>query len=226
MDTRDKYAVIVAAGNGIRMGNPIPKQYLPILGKPVLYYSIRTFLSAFPDIRIILVHAKDDHLHIEKVLTLFPENHFILITGGKTRFHSVKNGLELIKTSSVVFIHDGVRPMTTPALIHSLYEAAIGKGNAVPCLPLKESIRQIRDGKSHAVDRNEFRSVQTPQAFLSEIILPAFRQPYDPAFTDEAGVAEKSGVPINLITGEEKNIKITRPQDLLIAEQFLKEYPY
>lgn len=226
MEKEDKYAIIVAAGKGVRMGHPIPKQYLPLSGKPVVYYSIRSFLLAFSDIHIILVYANGDELYLNKVLTLFPENNFHLVAGGETRFHSVKNGLDQIKSRSVIFIHDGVRPLVSSSLIHSLYQETLEKGNAIPCLPIKESIRQIKNGKNSAVNRNEFRAVQTPQTFLSEVILPAFEQDYQSDFTDEAGVVEKSGVPINLVAGDEKNIKITTPGDMWIAEQYLKNEPY
>lgn len=225
MEARDKYAIIVAAGKGVRMGNAVPKQYLPLSGKPVLYYSIHSFCQAFDDINIILVYAAGDENYIEAVLAYFPGKEIAVVRGGDTRFHSVKNGLQEIKTASVVFVHDGVRPLISSRLIHSCYSEAMKEGSAVPCLPLKESIRRLeKDGNSNvAVDRKDFRTIQTPQAFFSEIIITSFYNSYQESFTDEASVVEKSAYPVHLIEGDEQNIKITRPVDLWIAEKLLEE---
>ncbi|MGH2643714.1 MAG: 2-C-methyl-D-erythritol 4-phosphate cytidylyltransferase [Chitinophagaceae bacterium] len=223
MQSRDKYAIIVAAGKGIRMGNTIPKQYLRLKGRPVLYYSIYTFYEAFPGINIVLVHAAGDEDYVEQVVTYFPDKEITKVIGGETRFDSVKNGLQEISSTSVVFVHDGVRPLISSQLIHSCYQDAIKYGTAIPCLPIKESIRRLEQDRNSRVNRNDFKTVQTPQTFLSEIIIAAFYTPYEDSFTDEATVVEKSGYPIHLIDGEEKNIKITRPADLWLAEKFLEE---
>lgn len=222
MEARDKYAIIVAAGKGVRMGNTTPKQYLLLSDKPVLYYSIHSFYQAFEDINIILVYATGDENYVEQVLAYFPGKEITTVRGGETRFHSVKNGLQEIKKASVVFVHDGVRPLVSSRLIHSCYNETIKGGTAVPCLPLKESIRRLEKDVNTSVDRHNFRVVQTPQAFLSEIIITAFFSPYQESFTDEASVVEKAAYPVHLIDGEEQNIKITRPLDLLIAERLLK----
>lgn len=221
--TRERYAIIVAGGKGQRMGAPIPKQFLLLDKKPVLYYAIRAFLDAFPDMHIVLVHAVSDQKLIDHVRAYFPGERIELIPGGETRFHSVKNGLSAVKTSSVVFIHDGVRPLLTPKLIHKLETEALEKGNAVPALELKESIRRVKGASNTSEDRTAFRAVQTPQTFLSEIVLHAFLQPFDPGFTDEASVVEKAGTPIHLVEGEDQNLKITRPLDLVLAEMLLQE---
>ena len=207
------------------MGGPIPKQYLSLAGKPVLYNTIHAFFKAFDDIHIILVHAAEDMLHLQKVLSYFTDKKITLVHGGKTRFHSVKNGLQKIKEPAVIFVHDGVRPLISTDLIHQCYTQALEKGNAIPALPLKDSIRELKGSVNFAADRNIFRAIQTPQTFLSEILLPAFDQPYEEAFTDEATVVEKSGHTIYLINGQESNIKITSREDLWLAEEILQRQP-
>lgn len=226
MEALDKYAIIVAAGKGVRMENTTPKQYLLLAGKPVLYYSVRSFYKAFGDIKIILVYATGDEKYVEDVLAYFPDGKIIKVRGGETRFHSVKNGLQEIKTASVVFVHDGVRPLVSPDLIRGCYREVLKNGTAVPCLPLKESMRRVDKDGNIAVDRREFMAVQTPQTFLSEIIITSFSCPYEDSFTDEASVVEKSGYEIHLIEGEENNIKLTRPIDLVIAEKLMGSAPY
>ncbi|MDE3144727.1 MAG: 2-C-methyl-D-erythritol 4-phosphate cytidylyltransferase [Bacteroidota bacterium] len=219
-----KFAVIVAGGMGQRMGADTPKQFLMLRGKPVLWYSINTFLSAYDDMQIILVLPL---AHLESGIEL--RNSFAnkdriqIISGGVTRFHSVQNGLKAIKDKSVVFVHDAVRCLVSKDLIKKCYEQAIEKGSAVPAVAASDSIR-IADGEKTVVaDRDTIRMIQTPQTFTSEIILPAFEQEFNHAFTDEATVVEASGKEIFLIEGEYNNIKITRPIDLVIAEKILEE---
>lgn len=221
--SRTRYAVIVAGGKGLRMGSDIPKQFLLLDKQPVLSYAIRAFLDTFADIRLIVVHASGDEPFVRAVTDQFPGIPFRLATGGETRFHSVQNGLRWVEEPSVVFIHDGVRPLVSSGLIRRCEHAAREHGSAVPALELKESIRRISGADNFAEDRTRFRAVQTPQTFLSELVLEAFRQPYDPGFTDEASVAEKAGISIHLVPGEDRNIKITRPEDLVLAETLLTE---
>lgn len=221
MADRSKYAILVAAGKGVRMGGNVPKQFLPLLHKPVLFYSINAFFKAFEHVQVVLVISDQYKHEAAELEKYFPGKQLTLVTGGETRFHSVKNGLSRVKESSVVFVHDGVRPLVSPSLIRSCDEQALKKGSAVPALPLQDSIRRIKGETSTTEDRTAFQAIQTPQTFLSEIILPAFEQPYDPAFTDEATVVEKAGHPVYLIEGEPQNIKITKPLDLLLAEQVL-----
>lgn len=222
MDACKKIAVIVAGGKGVRMGSTTPKQFLPLYGKPVLYYSLEAFRDTFPDIEIVLV-LPEEHLSFGRRIQEAAEYPFLTVTtGGGTRFHSVKNGLQKVKEPSVVFVHDGARPLLSPALIRRCYQQALEKGSAVPAVPVKESMRITGEEGSKAVDRSRFRLIQTPQTFRSEILLPAFEQAYDPLFTDEATVVESFGHPVHLTEGEEQNIKITGPADLLLAEKLLE----
>ncbi|OIR00734.1 2-C-methyl-D-erythritol 4-phosphate cytidylyltransferase 2 [mine drainage metagenome] len=219
-----KFAVIVAGGMGQRMGVETPKQFLMLRGKPVLWYSINTFLSAYDDMQIILVLPL---AHLESGVELrnsFENKDRIqIISGGVSRFHSVQNGLKAIKDKSVVFVHDGVRCLLTKDLIRNCYQQAIEKGSAVPAVSPSDSIRIVDGEKTVVADRSNVRMIQTPQTFKSEIILPAFEQEFNHSFTDEATVVEATGKEIFLIEGEYNNIKITRPIDLVIAEKILEE---
>jgi 2-C-methyl-D-erythritol 4-phosphate cytidylyltransferase len=219
-----KYAVIVAGGSGQRMGAAVPKQFLLLKGKPLLQYTIEAFLAAFDDLQVILVLPVNYVSTGDKLIEeLAIGNRVELIPGGETRFESVKNGLSLVAHSSVVFVHDGVRCMVSRELIRNCYTQAVEKGSAVPVVTATDSIR-IQDGDAHhPVDRTKVRIVQTPQTFQSEILQEAFRQVYDPSFTDEASVVEAAGRPVYLTEGEYNNLKVTRPIDLLIAEKLLEE---
>lgn len=218
-----KYAVIVAAGSGTRMGKDIPKQFLTIAEKPVLFHTLETFLSAYRDMELILVLPSKFMQWGVEIVKAFTEPHRIyFVEGGNTRFQSVKKGLALVKEHSVVFVHDGVRCLITGQLIHHCYEQAIVKGSAIPAVAATETVRII-DGENHRViNRNMVRLLQTPQTFLSTLLLKAFDCTEQDSFTDEAAVVEASGERVYLIEGEYTNIKITRPQDLAIAEQILK----
>lgn len=221
-----KVAVIVAGGSGTRMNHTIPKQFLLIQGKPVLYYTLHTFLSAYSDLNIILV-LPEEHIAAgqEIIDAFFDYKRIQLTTGGRTRFHSVQNGLALINEECMVFVHDGVRCLLTTALIQRCYEAALESGSAVPVTECKDSIRLIREDDNEAFDRNRVKLVQTPQTFHSKILLPAFKIDYKDKFTDEATVVEAFGLKVNLVQGEEDNIKITRAIDLVIAEAILAGKP-
>lgn len=220
----NKYAIIVAGGIGSRMGHTTPKQFLLLHDKPVLYYTIKAFLLAYDDVKIILVLPEEYMDMGREIVDGYFDYHRIQITaGGDTRFHSVQNGLKLVQQESIVFVHDGVRCLVSKELIHRCYHMAVEAGSAVPVLPLKESVRLITDDKdSEALDRNRIVSVQTPQTFHSKILLPAFEIDYKERFTDEATVVEAFGLKISLLFGEESNIKITKPIDLVIAEKLLE----
>jgi len=219
----EKYAVIVAGGKGVRMNSALPKQFLPLHGKPVLYYPVRSFIAAFPDIHIILVLPHDQMSYAQMVLKEFPERiNVTIVAGGATRYHSVQNGLKQVEGESIVFVHDGVRPLVSVDLIRRCYQQAVELGSAIPAVQVADSMRIIEDDDSRPLDRTFMRIIQTPQTFRSDIILPAFRQDYIPSFTDEATVVENEGTTIFLIDGEYSNIKVTTPNDILIAEALLK----
>lgn len=220
----DKCAVIVAGGSGHRMGTSLPKQFLLLRNKPVIWYTLTAFLHAFPDMQVILV-LPEQHLETGRSIiqtTADPDRIWMTI-GGETRFHSVQQGLQHIHHHCIVFVHDGVRCLVSTDLIRKCYTEAVANGNAVPATTAVDTIR-IETGNGHQqVDRNKVRIVQTPQTFHSEVIKAAFKQPYEDWFTDEASVVEHAGTKIHLIPGEADNIKITRPMDMLIAEKLLEE---
>lgn len=219
-----KYAVIVAGGTGKRMGNTVPKQFLLLKDKAVLWYTLDSFLRAYNDVKIILVLPQQYIENGKSITSTFIKNVNIkIVTGGDTRFSSVQLGLKEVKETSVVFIHDAVRCLVSVPLIQRCYKQALKKGSAVPAVTATDSIR-IVNGSHHTIaDRQQVRIIQTPQTFLSDIILPAFNQDYNELFTDEATVVEFYGEKIFLTEGEYENIKITRPVDMMIAERILEE---
>jgi len=214
-----KIALIVAGGNGSRMNNDIPKQFLLLANKPVLYYSIKAFLEAYNDMEIILVLPVE---HIGKGQEIidgyFDESKIKITAGGRTRFHSVKNGLALIKEEAIVFVHDGVRCLLTTELVERCYEEALQSGTAIPAVACKDSVRLLTSTGNKILNRNKVMLIQTPQAFHSKILIPAYEIDYKDQFTDEATVVEAFGLKINLVEGEVDNIKITTPADLFIAD--------
>lgn len=218
-----KYAIIVAGGSGTRMGGNLPKQFMLLRGKPVIYYTIKTFLDAYDDMQIILVLPADYSDTGQQIIDAYLDKSRIRSTaGGDTRFQSVKNGLALVEEASIVFVHDGVRCLLSKELIHRCFEKAVENGTAIPAVVSRDSIRLLDSNDSKAYDRNKVMLIQTPQTFQSKLLLPAFQTAYKEGFTDEATVAEASGIKVSLIEGEENNIKITRPVDLLIAEKILE----
>lgn len=220
-----KYGVIVAGGQGLRMGTSIPKQFLPLHGKPMLCYAIEAFAQAFSDINLILVLPADQVGSAQTVLRSYIGNIDVTtVAGGETRYHSVQNGLKQVQNNGIVFVHDGARPLISKELILRCYSAAVESGSAVPVIPVAESMRQVTPGGSEPLNREDLRIIQTPQTFRTELILPAFQQPYDPSFTDEATVLESFGTAINLVDGMYNNIKVTTPNDLAIAEALLKDH--
>ncbi len=217
---------MMAGGSGSRMGATVPKQFLLLQDKPVIQHSLESFLQAFPDIHFIAV-LPDAWLRegtdlLQKMTLGAPLE---ITTGGDTRFHSVKRGLELVQEDAIIFVHDAVRCLVTPELIRRCYGQALEKGNAIPAVEVRDSVRLVRDGRTEVLDRKHLRIIQTPQTFRSEILLSAFLQGYRDSFTDEATVVESAGHPIFLILGEERNIKITTPIDILIAEKILQQDP-
>ena len=217
-----KYAIIVAGGTGTRMGSNTPKQFLLLNDKPILYYSVNAFLEAYDDVQIILVLPEDyTDMGREIIDAWFDYSRIQVTAGGETRFHSVQNGLQLVEEDGIVFVHDGVRCLVTPDLIRRCYEKALENGSAIPVVPAKDSVRLLLDEDNEAIERSKIVLVQTPQTFHSKILSAAFEIDYKERFTDEATVVEAYGLKIQLVAGEETNIKITRPIDLLLAEQIL-----
>ncbi len=205
------------------MNNAIPKQFLELHGKPILMHSIEIFTKAIPQINIILVLPLPYRIQWE---TLCKKHNFTiplqLADGGETRFHSVKNGLALVPEDAIVGIHDAARPLVNRQTIINAFETAEQKGNASPAIQINESIREVKKNNNKAVDRSTIFIIQTPQCFRSSLIKKAFLMEYRQTFTDDASVLETMGEKINLIQGNPENIKITTPQDLIIAEAIMK----
>lgn len=218
-----KYAIIVAGGSGTRMGSNIPKQFLLLKEKPILYYTLKTFLEAYDDLQIILVLPVEyTDMGREIIDAYFDKDRIQITAGGDTRFQSVKNGLQLIDEESIIFVHDGVRCLLSADLIHRCYAQALESGSAIPAIPSKDSVRLKKGEMNESVDRKSVMLIQTPQTFHSKILLPAFQIDDKDKFTDEATVVEAFGLKVFLVEGEEMNIKITTPLDLVLAERFME----
>ena len=219
-----KFVIIVAGGSGRRMGSKIPKQFLELCGKPILVHTIQVFYDFDPECELILVlpEAQQEYWKELCLKHSFTLPHRI-VSGGKNRFNSVQNGLKLIDEEGIVFIHDGVRPLVSRQTIEKCYRLAQKNGNAIPVLPMNESLRKSEGKDSISVDRTLYFSVQTPQTFQINLIQIAYQQSFDTSFTDDASVAEKAGFPVFMVEGNRENIKITNPTDLIVAEAFLQK---
>ena len=215
------YIIIVAGGKGLRMGSDIPKQFLPIGGKPVLMRTLERFRQYSPTLQIILVLPKAQQDYWQKLCKEYAfDIDYQLADGGETRFHSVQNGLAKIPDNAqgVVGVHDGVRPFPSIDVIRNCYETAREKKAVIPVIPVVETVRHLKGDTSVTVPRNDYRLVQTPQTFDIQLLKEANRQPYNDGFTDDASVVEAFGFNITLVEGNRENIKITTPYDLKIAE--------
>ena len=215
------YIIIVAGGKGLRMGSDIPKQFLPIGGKPVLMRTLERFRQYSPTLQIILVLPKAQQDYWQKLCKEYAfDIDCQLADGGETRFHSVQNGLAKIPDNAqgVVGVHDGVRPFPSIDVIRNCYETAREKKAVIPVIPVVETVRHLKGDTSVTVPRNDYRLVQTPQTFDIQLLKAANRQPYNEGFTDDASVVEAFGFNITLVEGNRENIKITTPYDLKIAE--------
>ena len=221
----ERYAIIVAGGKGLRMGGEIPKQFLPIGGKPVLMRTIEVFRQAYPDIHIVLVLPAPQQDYWLKLCRDYDFAVPVQIAdGGETRFHSVSNGLKLIPDDAVglVGVHDGVRPFVAIETIRRCYEEAMDKGAVVPVISVVETLRQLRkDGASVTLPRDEYKLVQTPQTFRISLLKEAYQQSFVPSFTDDASVVEALGKPVYLVEGNRENIKITTPADIRFVNGLL-----
>jgi 2-C-methyl-D-erythritol 4-phosphate cytidylyltransferase len=224
------YAVIMAAGSGTRMGSELPKQFLPLGGIPILRRTIERFTRACPQARIVTVLPKDSiPWWKEYCAAHFPHCPQILVEGGITRFHSVRNALEKIPDGAVAAIQDGVRPLVSEDLIREMLSRMDRVRALIPVVPMVDTLKVLRrgdDGELHtaegaAADRTEIFGAQTPQMFRSEDLKEAYSQAFDTAFTDDASVALRKGIPLSYIEGERYNLKITTPDDLALAEAIL-----
>jgi 2-C-methyl-D-erythritol 4-phosphate cytidylyltransferase len=219
-----KYAIIVAGGSGQRMQSAVPKQFLLLKGKPVLYHTIAAFYQADASTEIILVLPADQFAYWESLITLLPAIPHRLVAGGNSRFQSSQNAIQTLTEDGMVAIHDGARPLIEPSLINTGFQAACEKGNAVLAVGSKDSVRFYSaemDAFEH-LNRDAIRLIQTPQIFSVKDLQKAFKQSYSEDFTDDARVVEAMGIHINLVEGSYKNIKITTPEDLLLAEVLMK----
>lgn len=220
----DKFetVIVVAGGKGVRMQTSVPKQFIEVKNKPVLMHTIDIFLDYNCKIHVIVVLPENQ---IEYWRELCKKHAFnaphMIVGGGVTRFHSVKNGLKHAGREGLIAVHDGVRPLVSIDTIDACFKEADVNGTAIPVIDAFESIRQLGVNGSHSVDRSQYKLVQTPQVFKAEILHKAYLQEFNPVFTDDASVVEHSGVKINLVDGNRENIKITSPVDLKIAEALI-----
>ncbi len=217
-----KIAIIVAGGTGIRMGGKIPKQFIEINNKPVIIYSFEAFYHYDKSIRFILALHPDYFSLWEKIIRKYPDftDHEV-VKGGKTRFHSVRNAVRIIRVESLIAVHDAVRPLVNNETIARCFETAEVKGCAVPCMEISESLRELTYSGSRPIDRNNIRTIQTPQVFRSDILIKAYRQKYSSKYSDDSTVVENAGYKITLTEGNRHNIKITTKEDMVLAETFL-----
>lgn len=218
----DLYVVIVAGGSGKRMGMDTPKQFLELAGRPVLMHTIERFREFNSSIEIITVLPENQlrfWFDIQKKYSFDVPN--TIVKGGAKRFLSVRNGLGFVNSPGLVAIHDGVRPLVRLETIKRCFETAARYGNAVPVISPADSLRLDNENGNTPINRMQVKQVQTPQVFDVEKIKNAYRQSFDPSFTDDATVLEKTGEKIHLVEGNRENIKITNPEDLFIAQTLL-----
>ncbi|MBQ6966137.1 MAG: 2-C-methyl-D-erythritol 4-phosphate cytidylyltransferase [Bacteroidaceae bacterium] len=219
--------IIVAGGKGLRMGGDIPKQFLPIGGKPILMHTIERFLRYDTEMQVVLVLPQGQQEHwrglCERYEFRLPHT---VANGGETRFHSVKNGLALVADGvGLIGVHDGVRPFVSLGTIGACYGGAMRCGAVVPVIDVVETVRHMVSPEvSETVPRAEYKLVQTPQVFSAALLREAYRQPYTDFFTDDASVVERLGHRVSLVSGNRENIKITTPFDLTIAEALMPSF--
>ena len=221
-----RYVIIMAAGSGTRMGGPLPKQFLEIGGKAILQHTIETFLEACPGISVVTV-LNEDYIGYWRDYCL--RRNFtcpqIIVAGGFTRFHSVRNALDKIPDGAVVAVHDGVRPLVTAAMVRTMFDKAETAPALIPVIPCTDTLKVLqKDGdeltavEGAVADRSMLYAAQTPQIFHSRILKSAYSLAYDTMFTDDASVVQKYGKSLSYTIGERLNIKITTQEDLLLAE--------
>lgn len=219
-----KYAIIVAGGKGLRMGGELPKQFIPVEGRPVLMRTLDAFYACENSIQIILVLPRDHQPYWQELCReyQFAVPHRIA-DGGVTRFHSVQNGLALVdEADALVAVHDGVRPFVSYEVIERCYQEAALHGAVVPVIPVVETVRHLLPEGSETVNRDAYRLVQTPQTFSVSLLRRAYEQPFCDAFTDDASVVEALGHVVHLVEGNRENIKLTTPFDLVVAQALVQ----
>jgi len=219
----EKYVLIIAGGLGKRMNMDIPKQFIPVAGKPVLMHTIAKFKNFDPKMHIIVIIPRE-HISLWKDLCVefsFKIEHQI-VSGGKERFYSVRNGLKHVPDDALVLIHDGVRPLVSNETIERVIRSSSEKGNAIPYMDLYQSVRKVSQSKNRAVNRNQFKVIQTPQGFYSNYIKEAYSKRYRKSFTDDASVLEALGYEINLVKGNNKNMKITSSTDIHLVDCLMR----
>ena len=214
-----KHIIIVAGGKGLRMGGDIPKQFLPVCGKPVLMRTLEAFHAYDTSIHLILVLPVSQQAYWKQLCEEYQFNlaHEIA-DGGETRFHSVKNGLALIKEDGLVGVHDGVRPFVSQEVIARCYDEALSLKAVIPVVGVVETVRHLTEEGSETVPRDQYKLVQTPQVFDVALLRRAYEQTYTDMFTDDASVVEALGENVYLVEGNRENIKLTTPFDLKLAE--------
>jgi 2-C-methyl-D-erythritol 4-phosphate cytidylyltransferase len=218
-----EYAIIVAGGKGTRIQSALPKQFIRLQGKPILLHTLESFFHYSEELAIVLVLPEDDFEIWESIRKEFAITRpLVLAKGGDTRFQSVRNGLEKIEGEGLVAIHDGVRPLVSADLIGASFRLAAVHGSAIASVRLKDSIRETDQDTTKAVDRSRYRLIQTPQTFDLQLIKKAYQTREDASLTDDASVAERAGHKISLFEGSYENIKVTTPEDLVVAEALLK----
>lgn len=226
MKAKSKYSVvIVAGGEGLRVGADIPKQFIPLAGKPMLIHTIEQFYEFDKDIHIVVVLHSD---YFPFWVGLCKEYNFTieceLILGGATRFESVKNGLDAVSDDAIVAIHDAARPFVTKELIAQCYSKVEEKQcGVIPVVDVKSSLREVVGQKHNPLDRDRVKIVQTPQVFPTHLIKKAYEVEFNPLFTDDATVAEYSGIRVELIAGSDLNIKVTTMEDVYYASFLLSQ---
>lgn len=219
-----EYALVVAGGKGTRIPGAMPKQFLPLNGRPILLHTLDAFHRYNPQLPVVLVLPADDRDTWMKIIRDHQvHNPITLVDGGETRFQSVRNGLGVLSGDGLVAIHDGVRPLISEDIIGASFRLAAAHKTAIAAVRLKESIRMTDQDTTRAVDRSRFRLIQTPQTFDLALIRKAYQQKEDATMTDDASVAERAGFSISLFEGSYENIKITTPEDLVVAEALLKQ---
>ena len=224
MTTHPKYAIVVAGGSGTRMGGPLPKQFLCVGNRPILMRTLERLVEAEPEVQLILVLPAAQFDTWQQLCQTYGfALRYRLVSGCDTRFQSVRNGLMTIPGhTGLVAVHDGVRPFVSLKTIRQSFEVAARRGSAVAAIPSKDSLRLVDEyGHTQALRREAVRLVQTPQTFRVDLLKAAFEQEESPNFTDDASVIEAAGFAVQLIEGSYYNLKITTPEDMVIAEAFL-----